>query len=221
MEDFLRHSSVQEGWCQPHQQLQAHLPTLSCWEATREIGTHCAHSLCWAAEPSPHLNLVSGLAAQRRRPCCLSPRLGTRTWRLEAAHGGWRQHSLCLPVPDQGFWLGAPLQALSNAGVGTPLLAWFQDGLSGRSQFVALQGSSSHSISGVPQGSILGPLLFILTFDGIFCLPLSVRSASDGLHRRCNILQNILHWRRLGRLNYRLERDQWLDWRAWFQAEHR
>ena len=108
---------------------------------------------------------------------------GGSTWRLEAAQSvsscTWPR--LLTRCPTTG------------SGVGTPLLAWFRDSLSGRSQFVALQGSSSHSISGVPQGSILGPLLFILTFDGIFRLPLSVRSASDGLHRRCNILQNILH----------------------------
>jgi len=52
-----------------------------------------------------------------------------------------------------------------------------------RSQKVVLQGSTSHSIgvsSGIPQGLILGPLMFILTFIRIFNLPLSPGSELKG-----------------------------------------
>ena len=55
------------------------------------------------------------------------------------------------------------LSALANAGVSGSLLHWFRSYLFNRFQRVVLDGhiSEVHSVSsGVPQGSILGPLLF-------------------------------------------------------------
>ena len=75
------------------------------------------------------------------------------------------------------------IDALSNVGIAGSLLNWFVDYLSSRSQFVAIHGFSSplrHVTSGVPQGSILGPLLFIVAFDGIFHLSLSSDSNMTG-----------------------------------------
>ena len=66
-------------------------------------------------------------------------------------------------VPHSGI-----MESLSEAGVGGPLLGWFQDYLTNTLQSFVLQGSSSPSClvsSGIPQGSILGPLLFILAFS--------------------------------------------------------
>lgn len=66
-------------------------------------------------------------------------------------------------VPHQGV-----IDALASSGVSGTLLRWFCNYLTNRLQRVVLQGSCSQFVkvpSGVPQGSILGPLLFFLTFN--------------------------------------------------------
>ena len=91
-------------------------------------------------------------------------------------------------VPHQNL-----LVKLQQTGLSPHLLNWISDYLSFREQRVVVNGKTSKPkpvLSGVPQGSVLGPLLSLLYIDSLAPLPLSEGSqcvlyADDLLLFRC------------------------------------
>ena len=76
---------------------------------------------------------------------------------------------------------------LQNCGISGRLLSWLSSFIHGRSQCVVLENcfsTSSFVISGVPQGSVLGPILFLVFIndvESISCGETTVKLFADDL----------------------------------------
>jgi len=120
------------------------------------------------------------------------------------------------------------IHKLKWAGIGGPLLACIGSLLTGRTQRVKVGNSYSESLavtSGVPQGSVIGPLLFIFYINDIAneISPSSIhklyaddlKAYNTGVNDKegkmlSNTLQNITRWANDWQLPISTEKSKWL-----------
>ena len=122
-------------------------------------------------------------------------------------------------------WHGGLLSKLKAVGIRGGLLLWFGDYLSRRTQAVVIKGEKSdfkEVSAGVPQGSVLGPLLFLVHINDIvdniisvirlFADDTSLSSALDNTDTRTELLNRDLDtinsWAKRWKMNFNVDKTE-------------
>ena len=107
------------------------------------------------------------------------------------------------------------LYKLSHYGIQGSLLSWIQVFLTKRTQRVALEGVSSNQCfvtSGVSQGTVLGPLLFLIYINDLpLCISPTMRLFADDCFLYCRINSPV------DCQNIQKDLDAWTKWKKDWQ----
>ena len=115
---------------------------------------------------------------------------------------------------------GILLQKLECYGVDTAGIRWFESCLFGRAQKCAVNGKLSNSVPvtcGVPQGSSLGPLLFLIYINDLprmFSDDTSISYSSDSTEQLQNVmnseLKNLKDWLITNKLSLNITKTEFM-----------
>jgi len=110
------------------------------------------------------------------------------------------------------------LHKLEFYGVGGPTKGWIASFLTGRSQLVMVDGESSEPgpvLSGVPQGTVMGPLLFLLYINDINsptrlfaddCLIYREISSPDDSKQHQSDLDSLVKWSKTWHISFNTDK---------------